>query len=303
MNFSPANIATYTDFARRFARRFVAERIKESHTKIAPAPFRPRPKSWSDENLTVAWLGHATVLMNFYGTWILTDPVLLNRIGVRIARLATIGLRRLIAPALGVDELPKVDVALLSHAHMDHTDLATLARLPKQTQIVVQRGNRDLVKRFSKVDELRWKESVEINGARIESIPTQHWGARVLTDRERGYGGFVIEKRGRVVVFAGDTARTNIFAKLREKYSCIDLAIMPVGAYDPFISAHASPEQSWQMARDMNAEYILPIHHSTFRLSREPINEPMKRLLDVAGNERWRIALTRIGETWVKEGL
>ncbi|GAC1397268.1 MAG: hypothetical protein NVSMB56_12290 [Pyrinomonadaceae bacterium] len=227
----------------------------------------------------------------------MTDPVLLNRVGVRVARMATVGLRRLIAPAINIDELPEIDVGLLSHAHFDHTDLATLARLPKTMRVVVQRGNRDLVKRFSKIDELNWQESVEIDGAHIESIPTQHWGARILTDRARGFGGYVIEKRGRVVVFAGDTARTNLFAKLRVKYPRVDLAIMPIGAYDPFISAHASPEQAWQMARDMNAEYILPVHHSTFRLSREPVDEPIKRLNAIADDTN-RIALTRIGQTW-----
>jgi L-ascorbate metabolism protein UlaG (beta-lactamase superfamily) len=298
MSFSVSNISTYAGFARRFARRFVAERIAESRTSIARAPHRPVPSRWRDEDLTVAWLGHATVLMNFYGAWILTDPVLMRRIGVRVPGIATLGLRRLVEPALKIHELPPIDAVLLSHSHFDHTDLPTLARLPKQTRIVVQRGNLDLVKRFKRVDELKWGETVEIGGARIEAIPTQHWGARVLTDRERGFGGYVIQKRGRAVVFAGDTAETNRFARLREKYPRIELAIMPIGAYNPFVHAHATPEQAWRMARDMNAERILPIHHSTFRLSREPIDEPIKRLHKIAEDERWRIALNQIGETW-----
>ena len=119
-----------------------------------------------------------------------------------------------------------------------------------------------------------------------------------MTDRHRGYGGFLITKNGRALVFGGDTAYTRAFARLRHRVSQIDLAILPIGAYDPYIYAHASPEQSWQMRREMNATYILPMHHSTFRLSREPADEPIRRMLAVAGQERWRVALTEVGETW-----
>ncbi len=203
----------------------------------------------------------------------------------------------MVEPALKVSELPPLDAVLISHAHMDHCDLGTLSRLPRKTQAVVQRGNLDLVGRFSRKHELGWGESVEINGARIESLKVNHWGARKLTDRHRGYGGFLVSKGGRALVFGGDTAYTNAFAALSHR-ARIDLAILPIGAYDPYIHAHASPEQSWAMRREMNATYILPMHHSTFRLSREPVAEPVTRLLGAAGDERWRVALTEPGETW-----
>ncbi|HEY0081470.1 MAG TPA: MBL fold metallo-hydrolase, partial [Pyrinomonadaceae bacterium] len=111
------------------------------------------------------------------------------------------------------------------------------------------------------------------------------------------YGGFLIEKQGRAIVFGGDTADTRAFGRIRGRARVV-LAMMPIGAYDPYIHAHANPEQSWRMAREMGATYILPMHHSTFRLSREPAGEPVERLLAVAGRERWRIALTEIGQTW-----
>src|SRR5437764_763413 len=149
----------------------------------------------------------------------------------------------------------------------------------------------------SRAHALSWGESVEIAGARIESIRVNHWGARSLTDKHRGYGGFLITKHGRALVFGGDTAYTNAFASLRERAQ-IDLAMLPIGGYDPYIHAHANPEQAWAMRREMNATYILPMHHSTFRLSREPVKEPIKRLLAAAGRERWRVALTEAGETW-----
>ena len=297
VNNNLSNLKTYTSFARRYARRFLAERLRETRSPVAPAPHRPQPATWSDDRLTVAWLGHATVLINFYGTWLLTDPALSSRVGVHIAG-ATLGPRRLVRPALTVREIPPLDALLVSHAHMDHCDTGTLRRLPRRTRAVVQRGNGDLVRRFAHRDELAWGESVEIGGARIEAIEVNHWGARKLTDRHRGYGGFLIEKAGRALVFGGDTAYTGAFAALRSRVR-VDLAILPIGAYDPYIYAHASPEQAWTMAREMGAEAILPIHHSTFRLSREPVGEPIERLLAAAGGrERWRVAATEVGQTW-----
>ena len=297
MSASLDNLKTYTGFARRYARRFINERMAERHIPVAPAPHRPEPSRWSNERLTVAWLGHATVLINFYGTWLLTDPALRLRVGVRVAG-ATLGPRRLVRPALSIRELPALDTVLVSHAHMDHCDLGTLRRLPRRTHAVVQRGNSDLLRRFSHVDELSWGESVTINGARIEAIEVNHWGARKLTDRHRGYGGFLIEKNGQALVFGGDTAYTRAFARLRDRARIV-LAMLPIGAYNPYIYAHANPEQAWSMSREMGATYILPMHHSTFRLSREPVDEPIGRLLTTAGDERWRVAVTEVGQTWI----
>lgn len=297
MNVSVKDLKTYTSFARRFAGKFVRDRVQESRVPVLPAPHKPDPASWSDERLTVAWLGHATVLINFYGTWLLTDPALRARVGVRVGAL-TLGPRRLVLPALGLRELPALDAVLVSHAHMDHCDLGTLRRIPRHTRAVVQKGNGDLVRRFARVDELAWGESTEVNGARIESIEVNHWGARKLTDKHRGYGGFLVEKGALSLVFGGDTAYTNAFARLKRRDTQVSLAILPIGAYNPYTYAHANPEQSWAMRREMGADYILPMHHSTFRLSREPAGEPIKRMLASAGRERWRVAITEIGETW-----
>ena len=297
MQSSIANLKTYAGYARRFGHKFLHDRLAERHVPMLPAPLRPEPASWSDTELTIAWLGHASVLVNFYGTWLLTDPALRARIGVRVGPTLTVGPRRLVRPALTTRELPALDAVLVSHAHMDHCDLGTLRQLPRATHAIVQRGNRDLVRRFRRASALAWGESVEVGGARIEAIEVNHWGARKLTDKHRGYGGFLIEKRGRALVFGGDTAYTRAFARLRERADIV-LAMLPIGAYDPYIFAHANPEQAWAMSREMGARYILPMHHSTFRLSREPADEPIRRMLAVAGRERWRVALTQVGETW-----
>ena len=120
----------------------------------------------------------------------------------------------------------------------------------------------------------------------------------MITDRHRGYGGYLLRRKGRTVLFAGDTAYTDRLAEIGARHR-IDLAILPIGAYDPWISNHASPEEAWRMFSDMGASYLLPIHHATFRLSREPIDEPVQRLVAAAGSERGRIALTEVGESWV----
>jgi L-ascorbate metabolism protein UlaG (beta-lactamase superfamily) len=291
-------IKLYANFARQHGRRFLNQRLEESRTAIAASVHKPQPAAWSNDRLTVAWIGHASVLINFYGTWLLTDPALRDRVGVSVAGL-TFGPRRLVQPALSIQDLPPLDAVLVSHAHMDHCDLGTLKRLPRQTPVVAQRGNTDLVRRFHQVSELEWGEGLEVNGAWVEAIEVNHWGARRLTDRHRGYGGFLVIKNDRALVFGGDTAYTRAFAKLRHRFSRIDLAMLPIGAYDPYIYAHANPEQAWQMRQEMNATYILPMHHSTFRLSREPVGEPIKRLLAAAGAERWRVSLCEVGETWM----
>jgi L-ascorbate metabolism protein UlaG (beta-lactamase superfamily) len=283
-------------FARRYAGAAARARRGERCPAILPAPFRPDPAAWSDDRLTAAWLGHATVLLNFLGSRILTDPALEPRVGIGRGR-AKLGPRRLVAPALRPRDLPPLDLLVLSHAHMDHTDLGTLASLPRDVPVLVQPGNRDLVRRFRNVTELGWGESTEIGGIEVESIEVRHWGARMVTDRHRGYGGFLLRKDGRAVVFAGDTAYTDSFGRLRSR-GPIDLAILPIGAYDPWIYNHASPEEAWRMFRSLGAGYLLPIHHSTFRLSREPVDEPVRRLLAAAGEEGGRVALTEVGATW-----
>lgn len=277
-------------------RKVVAELGQEPGRCIAPAPHRPDPAAWLDDRLTVSWLGHATVLCNFFGTAVLTDPVLERRIGLGRG-LMKLGPRRLIQPALRKRELPPLDAVLLSHAHMDHTDLGTLRAIPSTTRIVVQSGNRDLVRRFHEVDELEWGARTRVGDLEVESVETRHWGARMVTDRHRGWGGYLLRKAGRTVLFAGDTAYTDVFDRLRHR-GPVDLAILPIGAYDPWVTSHASPEEAWRMFRAIGAEYILPIHHSTFRLSREPQDEPMRRLLTVAGPERWRVVISEVGQTW-----
>ena len=288
------------NFARHYLRSAAANPQQDAVCPMLPAPYRPDPAQWTDDSTTLAWLGHATVLGNFAGAWFLTDPALESRIGIGRG-LAKFGPRRLIAPALRPRELPPIDLLLLSHAHMDHTDLGTLRFLPRDVPVVVQPGNADLVRRFRRVYQLGWGERAEVGGIEIESVEVRHWGARMITDRHRGYGGYLLRRSGRAILFAGDTAYTEALAPVGRRVA-VDVAILPIGAYDPWIANHASPEQAWRMAQGLGAQHLVPIHHSTFRLSREPAGEPIERLLTAAGDQAHRVALTDIGQTFTLPG-
>jgi L-ascorbate metabolism protein UlaG (beta-lactamase superfamily) len=179
---------------------------------------------------------------------------------------------------------------------MDHLDLATVRTLESnRVEVVMARSTSDLIRgsRFSRVNEVGWGERIEAAGFTIRGLEVKHWGARMRTDTHRGYNGYVIERGRWRVLFGGDTADTDAFR--RQRNGNADLAIMPVGAYDPWIFAHCNPEQAWRMANDFGAEHFLPVHHQTFKLSREPINEPLERTLIAAGNAASRVVAREIG--------
>jgi L-ascorbate metabolism protein UlaG (beta-lactamase superfamily) len=276
----------------------------ESWRPIAPAFAKPEPLKWDVARVTAAWIGHATVLINFFGINILTDPVLFPRIGIRLPGF-TIGPKRLTAPALQFHELPRIDLILLSHAHFDHFDLRTLHRFHENTRVITAPNTADLLRRtrLRDITELHWGKSKTFNVANqttadiaISAFQVKHWGARKQRDDYRGYNGYVIERMGRRILFAGDTAMTDSFAKLRQP---IDLAIMAIGAYNPWIHSHCTPEQAVEMATAAGARFIMPVHHQTFRLSFEPLREPIERFQLALRETPERIALREIGETFV----
>lgn len=273
---------------------------RELKRAVKPAPFRPNPLAWPDHGLHAAWLGHSTVLLKIDGFTILTDPVFSDRAGIDLL-ITTLGIKRLVAPALPIAAIPKPDLILLSHAHMDHFDLPSLRRLrSKHTAVVTATRTSDLLKTraYQSVTELAWNETCRIGPARIRAIEVNHWGARMRSDTYRGYNGYLIETGRYSVLFAGDTANTPTFTRIAGSRE-IDLALMPIGAYDPWIRAHCTPEQSWRMSQEANARHVLPIHHSTFRLSREPLTEPIERLQEAAGGDATsRIVITQIGQEW-----
>ncbi|HTS31652.1 MAG TPA: MBL fold metallo-hydrolase [Bryobacteraceae bacterium] len=292
-----AGLASMGSWAFRAAPRFWNHVSEDQARTVFPAPAHPAPRSWSDRGLHAAWLGHTTVLLKIDGVTILTDPVLSTRVGINLG-LFTLGLKRVVEPALAVEGLPKIDVVLLSHAHFDHFDLPTLRRLESRvTAVVTAAKTADLlrVNRYRKVDELGWGGRTSIGPLEIRAFPVKHWGARMRSDTYRGYNGYTIEAGRYRVVFGGDTASTTTFRPLKSARP-FDLAVMPVGAYNPWIYSHCTPEQAWQMADDAGSEFFLPVHHQTFPLSREPYLEPIERVYQAAGANPERVALHQIGQ-------
>jgi L-ascorbate metabolism protein UlaG (beta-lactamase superfamily) len=261
------------------------------------APFSPSPHNWPDTGLHAAWIGHSTVLLKLNGITILTDPVFSARAGIRLGPL-TLGLKRIVAPALDLRALPPIDVILLSHAHMDHFDLPSLRLLGnRRTTVITAPRTSDLLcrRRYASVRELGWGQSAHAGSLEIRAIQVRHWGARMRSDTYRGFNGYTIETGRYRVLFGGDTAMTPAFRSLRTARP-FDLAIMPVGAYNPWIHAHCTPEQAWQMASDAGFEHFFPVHHQTFRLSREPYTEPIERVYEAAGRNTHRVAVGAIGQ-------
>jgi L-ascorbate metabolism protein UlaG (beta-lactamase superfamily) len=283
--------------------RFIRQRFDELGRDIRKAPHRPSPSSWNDNAITLAWLGHATVLINFYGVHILTDPVLFRRIGVDLG-LTSFGPLRLVDCAITPDELPEIDVVLVSHAHFDHLDTRSLGSLRGRPAAVMASSTSDLLpaQRYSAVHELAWGESRRVGTCHgdllVRAIQVKHWGARIRRDTWRGYCGFVVEREGRKLLIGGDTAVTDAFTAHRA-LGPFEAAVMPIGAYDPWIWNHCTPEQAVRMADAAGARLFVPVHHQSFELSREPVMEPIERAREALSKESDRLALGEIGQTVV----
>jgi len=274
------------------------QRMAEDRKReVLPAPGTPNFAAWPREGVHAAWIGHSTVLIRVDGFTILTDPVFSGRIGIGIGPF-TLGMKRLVEPAAGIFQVPAPDLILLSHAHMDHFDLPSLRRLENpKTTVVTAAGTSDLlrVKRYRAVHELKWDGECQVGPVKVRAFEVKHWGARMQTDVHRGYNGYVMEAGRYRIVFGGDTAYTDSFRRIQTARA-VDLAIMPIGAYDPWIRAHCNPEQALAMADDAGAEFVLGVHHQTFKLSSEGYREPIERLVLAAGRREDRVVVREIGD-------
>jgi L-ascorbate metabolism protein UlaG (beta-lactamase superfamily) len=245
--------------------------------------------------LAAAWLGHATVFVRVGGMNILMDPVFSERIGMRIGPI-TLGLPRLAPAPVAAHELPRIDLLLISHAHFDHLDKPSLRQIasPHTTVVTARRTRKLIPEGFGRVIELDWEDRLAFRGVEIAALRPAHWGARTAIDRGRGYNSYLVRCPDHAVLLAGDTAYTDAFDGLRD----VDLAVMGIGAYEPWVHAHATPEQTWEMFRASGAGRLLPVHHSTFPLGDEHVDEPMERLRKAAGKDVERIIALAPGAVW-----
>jgi L-ascorbate metabolism protein UlaG (beta-lactamase superfamily) len=248
-----------------------------------------RPPALDGAAAAITFVGHATFLIQTSAGNILTDPMFSQRAGP----MGVFGPRRVRQPAVRLDDLPPISTVLLSHNHYDHCDLPTLRTLAERFDpvVVTLLGNAALVKStgIRRVEELDWWQHARTSALPIVITPAQHFSARGPLDRNRAlWGGFTLEAGARRIFFAGDTAYSTLFRDVRAKLGSIDLALLPIGAYEPrwfMQSVHMNPAEAVQAHLDLEASESIGMHFGTFQLTTEGIDEPV-RALEVARRAR-----------------
>ena len=254
---------------------------------------------------TLTWVGHATFLLQVEGLNVLTDPVFSRR----VSPFRFVGPERLAPLGLTLQELPPIDLVLLSHNHYDHLDEAavkTLARDHDKLIFVVPLGVKKWFtsRGIRSVVELDWWQSAEVGAAKVTALPAQHFSGRGPFDRNATlWCSLLLEIGDRKIYFAGDTGYSRDFADIGAAHPDIDLALLPIGAYEPnwfMRSVHVNPEEAVRIFQDLGAAQAVAMHWGTFRLTLEPLDEPPQRLvaaLTAQGIAPERFKVMRHGET------
>ena len=264
---------------RRKARQF-SKLVK--HSALTPRTGMSRKPVLAQKNeLGITFIGHSSFFLQLSGKNIVVDP--------NFARWLFV-LKRLRQPGLHISDLPAIDAVLVTHAHFDHLHRPSLRAIASATRrrsgrrplIVVPQHVRDIVfdLGFEDVLELKWWEHFRLGDLTITHTPSKHWGARIIRDMHRGFGGYAMTNGKRSVYHAGDTAFFEGFHEIGRRLKP-EIAMLPIGAYEPesFRCVHASPEDAVQAFVDLNAQRMIPMHYGTFRLSHEPMEEPVQRLI------------------------
>lgn len=276
---------------------------EEIEHQTSKAPLHPTPEKWLNNEVTVAWLGHASFLINFFGTRILIDPALGSRIGITPIGHQTIGPRRYISAALNSAEVGPIDLLLLSHAHTDHFDYPTLRQVQSPNTIAVTAKNTTSLwqgMKFGSIEEMHWGDCKSLAGVNVKAIEGKHWGARLPWLKGMEANTLLLSKSNVNILFGGDTGYTDLI-KQQLNGLPIDLAIMGIAAYSPksFEARHTTPEQAWKMAEEMSAKWIIPMHWGSFKLSNEPMEEPIIRFRQAAAGQIEKVAIQEVGASWV----
>src|SRR5512146_33250 len=244
------------------------------HSAMTPRTGETRkPTLAKDGELGLTFIGHSSFFVQIGGKNVVIDPNFAQWLFI---------LKRLRRPGVKVKDLPPIDAVLVTHAHFDHLHRPSLRAIARATRrkrrpaplIVVPSNVADLVSDlgFRDIVQMDWWETKKIEGVSISHTPSRHWGARVIRDMHRGYGGYVLKCRGESVYHAGDTAYFEGFREIGERLKP-EVALLPIGAYHPasFRNVHTSPEDAVRAFMDMGSRWLVPMHYGTFRLSHEPM--------------------------------
>jgi len=240
------------------------------------------PPALGDAAAAVTFVGHSTFLIQTAAGNLLTDPMFSNRAGP----FGVLGPRRVREPAIRFDELPPIGTVLLSHNHYDHCDLPTLRKLARRFDptVVTPLGNARLVRSagIRRVEEMDWWDQRAVGALSITLTPAQHFSARTPFDRNRAlWAGFVMRFGDRRIYFAGDTAYASFFRDIGQRFGPFDLALLPIGAYEPrwFMHVvHMNPAEAVQAHLDLGGPDTIGMHFGTFQLTGEGIDAPIRDL-------------------------
>jgi L-ascorbate metabolism protein UlaG (beta-lactamase superfamily) len=242
--------------------------------------FKPPP---STNNIVVTFIGHSTFLIQTPAGNLITDPVYADHAGP----WGLVGPRRVRRPAVAFDDLPHIDIVLLSHNHYDHCDLQTLQALARRFNpvAITPLGNAALLRTtgLARIEELDWwQRAASITSMAITATPAHHFSARTPFDRNRAlWGGFMIGVADSRIYFAGDTAYVPIFRDIRQRLGVPDVSLLPIGAYEPrwfMRSVHMNPAEAVQAHMELESRQSIAMHFGTFQLTTEGIDEPVRAL-------------------------
>ena len=248
--------------------------------RIVSNRIRPAlPQRLEQGQIALTFINHITFLIQFPGLNVLTDPVYSER----ASPFRHLGPRRVRDPGLPYAELPPIHIVLVTHNHYDHLDIETLMRLQAThaPQFITGLGSRAFLESFglSRVDELDWWQSVNAADAEVTMTPAQHWSTRGPGNRNRTlWGGFIMRVGARQVYFAGDTGYWKHFRDVRARFGRMDLALLPIGAYEPrwfMRDQHMNPDDATRAHMDLDAKLSIATHFGCFELTDEGIDEPV----------------------------
>ena len=248
-------------------------------TKRSGQHKRPAFPTLTSGQVALTWIGHASFLVQFTDLNVLIDPNFANWLFL---------LKRIKHSGLKIKDLPPIDLVLLTHAHFDHFHKPSIRKLPAPKIGVMPWGMGELARGlgFERIIELKWWESFSHGDWKVTLTPCKHWGARMLHDHHRGYGGFVLEHQGRTIYHAGDSAYYDGFTEIGERLGP-EIALLPIGAYYPesFRNVHMGPDEAVKVFREVRAKWMVPMHYGTFKLSFEDVEEPPRWLSEIAARD------------------